>query len=49
MTCVGGSGAPSKIFVSYRRDDVPGDARSIRDALAARFGKTSIFMDVDKC
>jgi len=38
---------PGKVFVSYRRDDVPGDARSIRDALAARFGKASIFMDVD--
>jgi hypothetical protein len=38
---------PGKIFVSYRRDDVPGDARGIRDALATRFGKTSIFMDVD--
>jgi len=38
---------PGKIFISYRRDDVPGDARSIRDALAARFGKASIFMDVD--
>ena len=38
---------PGKIFVSYRRDDVPGDARGVRDALAARFGKASIFMDVD--
>ena len=38
---------PSKIFISYRRDDVTGDARSIRDALATRFGKASIFMDVD--
>jgi hypothetical protein len=38
---------PDKIFISYRRDDVPGDARGVRDALAARFGKASIFMDVD--
>jgi len=38
---------PSKIFISYRRDDVPGDARGVRYALAARFGKASIFMDVD--
>jgi formylglycine-generating enzyme required for sulfatase activity len=38
---------PGKIFISYRRDDVPGDARGVRDALAARFGKASIFMDVD--
>jgi hypothetical protein len=41
-------GMPSKIFVSYRRDDDPIGAARIRDALAARFGgKTSIFMDVD--
>jgi tetratricopeptide (TPR) repeat protein len=38
---------PGKIFISYRRDDVPGDARGVRDALAAEFGKSSIFMDVD--
>jgi hypothetical protein len=38
---------PGKIFVSYRRDDVPGDARGVRDALAAKFGKSSMFMDVD--
>jgi tetratricopeptide (TPR) repeat protein len=38
---------PGKIFISYRRDDVPGDARGVRDALAAKFGKSSIFMDVD--
>src|SRR5262245_11843734 len=43
----GSGGMPGKIFVSYRRDDVPGDARGVRDALAARFGKASIFMDVD--
>src|SRR5262245_16191626 len=36
-----------KIFVNYRRDDAPGDARGIRDGLAAKFGKNSIFMDVD--
>lgn len=38
---------PGKIFINYRRDDVPGDARGVRDALAARFGKSSVFMDVD--
>jgi hypothetical protein len=38
---------PSKIFVSYRRDDDPNGAARIRDALAARFGEASIFMDVD--
>ncbi len=38
---------PGRIFISYRRDDVPGDARGLRDGLATRFGKSSIFMDVD--
>jgi hypothetical protein len=38
---------PGRIFISYRRDDVPGDARGLRDGLAAKFGKSSIFMDVD--
>ena len=36
-----------KIFVSYRRDDVAGDARGIRDALTAKLGKAHVFMDVD--
>ncbi|MEQ1694346.1 MAG: toll/interleukin-1 receptor domain-containing protein [Hyphomicrobiaceae bacterium] len=36
-----------KIFVNYRRDDVPGDARGLRDGLAAKFGKAQVFMDVD--
>jgi formylglycine-generating enzyme required for sulfatase activity len=38
---------PGKIFVSYRRDDVAGDARGIHDGLAAKFGASSVFMDVD--
>jgi len=38
---------PGKIFINYRRDDVPGDARSIRDALSKEFGKPSAFMDID--
>lgn len=38
---------PGKIFVNYRRDDVPGDARGVRDGLAAKFGKANVFMDVD--
>jgi len=37
---------PGRIFISYRRDDVAGDARGIRDGLAARFGRGSVFMDV---
>jgi cytochrome c len=36
------------IFISYRRDDAPGDARSIHDGLVRRFGKAKVFMDVDK-
>ena len=36
-----------KIFVSYRRDDDPHGAARVRDGLAARFGKTNLFMDVD--
>lgn len=35
------------IFINYRRDDVPGDARGIRAALVSEFGKSSVFMDVD--
>ncbi len=38
---------PGKIFVNYRRDDVPDGAARLRDGLAAKFGRTSIFMDVD--
>jgi TPR repeat protein len=37
-----------KIFVSYRRDDAPGDARSICEQLARSFGAANVFMDVDK-
>jgi TIR domain len=36
-----------KIFVNYRRDDAAGDARGVRDALAAKFGEANVFMDVD--
>ena len=36
-----------KIFVSYRRDDDPNGAARIRDALTAKFGRSSVFMDVD--
>ena len=38
---------PGKIFVSYRRDDDPNGAARIRDALTAKFGRQSVFMDVD--
>ena len=36
-----------RIFISYRRDDAPADARSIRDRLARKFGESNVFMDVD--
>jgi hypothetical protein len=39
--------ARGKIFVSYRRDDTPGDARGVRDRLSQKFGKANVFMDVD--
>jgi Cu/Ag efflux protein CusF len=38
---------PRKIFISYRRDDAAFDAGRVRDALAAKFGESSIFMDID--
>jgi formylglycine-generating enzyme required for sulfatase activity len=38
---------PSKIFVNYRRDDDPNGAARVRDGLVAKFGKSSVFMDVD--
>jgi hypothetical protein len=41
-------GAPGKIFVSYRRDDAPGDARSIYERLGRSFGEGNVFMDVDQ-
>lgn len=36
-----------RIFISYRRDDAPGDARGVADRLARHFGKPNVFMDVD--
>ena len=41
-------GAHGKIFVSYRRDDAPGDARSIYERLGRSFGEANVFMDVDQ-
>jgi hypothetical protein len=40
--------AHGKIFVSYRRDDAPGDARSIYERLGRSFGEGNAFMDVDQ-
>ena len=39
--------AQDKIFISYRRDDAPGDARGVRDRLVSTFGKANVFMDID--
>jgi hypothetical protein len=36
-----------KIFVNYRRDDDPSAAGRLRDGLAAKFGRSNLFMDVD--
>src|SRR5438045_1086829 len=36
-----------RIFISYRRDDAPGEARGVADRLARSFGKSNVFMDVD--
>jgi TPR repeat protein len=41
-------GKQGKIFISYRRGDVPGDARSVCERLERRFGKANVFMDVDR-
>jgi hypothetical protein len=36
-----------QIFVNYRRSDAAGAAGRLTDALGARFGRSSVFMDVD--
>ena len=38
---------PARIFVSYRRNDVAGDAGRLTDHLQRRFGKRRIFLDID--
>src|SRR5215510_10672702 len=40
--------AHGKIFVSYRREDAPGDARGIYERLGRSFGDGKVFMDVDQ-
>jgi hypothetical protein len=37
-----------KIFINYRRDDERAQAARIHDRLAIEFGKSNVFMDVDK-
>lgn len=43
-----GATGPRGIFISYRRDDVPDAARSLRDRLRERFGQDSVYFDVDE-
>ena len=38
---------PPRVFVSYRRNDSPGHAGRLHDALVGRFGADRVFMDVD--
>jgi hypothetical protein len=40
--------ATFRVFINYRRDDTPGHAGRLYDALSAHFGDDSVFMDVDK-
>jgi hypothetical protein len=37
----------SAVFISYRRETSAGEARALFNELAARLGKSSVFMDVD--
>jgi hypothetical protein len=39
---------PSRIFICYRRDDAGGHAGRLRDRLAAAFGDSQIFLDIDR-
>src|SRR5262245_42335695 len=36
-----------KVFISYRREGTAGEARALFNALVARLGESSVFMDVD--
>jgi hypothetical protein len=38
---------PSKVFISYRRDDAAGHAGRVHDRLEREFGADLLFMDVD--
>jgi hypothetical protein len=40
------SESATRVFVSYRRNDSPGHAGRIRDALVARYGERSVFYDL---
>src|SRR3954463_2173651 len=38
---------PSRIFISYRREDAASDAGRLADHLSRRFGADRVFLDVD--
>src|SRR6266566_7417916 len=40
-------GSHPRVFINYRRDDTAGEAGRLYDALIARLGKGSVFMDVN--
>lgn len=37
----------ARVFISYRRGDTSGQARALQETLSNRFGRDSVFMDVD--
>jgi hypothetical protein len=39
--------APFRIVISYRRQDATGEAHRLRDSLVRRFGRESVFLDID--
>ena len=39
---------PSQIFICYRREDAAGHAGRLRDRLAAVFGDSQVFLDIDQ-
>ena len=39
---------PAQIFICYRRDDAAGHAGRLRDRLAAAFGDSQVFLDIDQ-
>ena len=43
----GQAATPTRLFVSYRRDDAAAHAGRLYDALAARLGAGNVLMDVD--
>jgi hypothetical protein len=38
---------PANIYISYRRDDEPAAAARVHDGLAASFGRSNLFIDID--